>query len=229
MNRNLTWIVFTIIFPALGFSQRHAYCNLRKSEKSGYCAFQTVFSYDTVLDECLPWDYSGCNIEGNMFRSYTDCRYHCVVRPSTIAWIKDHRCHLDIMEPDASESDCTGGYVWSFDWDLQECIGRHYQGCTVRGNMFSQKSDCVNFCQPLADVNYSSIAWKLEACFFPVSQALVRTKCEKGTEVFSYYSGRRRCEKSTYYGCEIRGNKFISLEDCKKKCAKNDVPSTLFR
>ncbi|XP_023035511.1 papilin-like isoform X2 [Drosophila willistoni] len=220
MNTHLTWIVYTIIVPSLSLARSNPVCHQKISRDPVNCNYRSVWSYNAIIDECFSWDYAGCDLQGNVFENYADCRYQCSRKASTVAWIKDHRCDLE-MKIHSYHGACEGIKVWSYDKDKHKCVVRRSSGCAVSGNMFSQQVDCVQFCQSSELVKADLIKDVLEACRLPISKEIVRTRCDQGTEVFSYNSFRNRCDNWKYYGCEIRGNKFVSLKDCQMKCVIN--------
>ncbi|EJW71621.1 hypothetical protein WUBG_17471, partial [Wuchereria bancrofti] len=108
----------------------------------GTCTGQFIRWYwDFEKSTCQVFTYSGCNGNGNNFRSREDCFAACHQPPQPIPNVDN------ICEHSIHPGDCTGVFQrFAFDSTINDCRSFTYTGCGGNGNNFGSSLECRNRC-----------------------------------------------------------------------------------
>ena len=116
-------------------------------------------------------------------------------------------CSERCLPPDAMRLACEPG------WECQLDGGVPY--CQVLAGRFSSQLNCLFLFSPL----------KLASCPATCFQPKVEGSCSSFVSAFYFNPIANACEAFTYGGCSGNGNRFSSVEACKKAC---EGPSAIF-
>ncbi|XP_046866627.1 papilin-like [Drosophila willistoni] len=191
-------------------------------EQSKGCPWKKVWSYDPITNKCTNWSFAGCMRGGNIYDSYPDCQHRCIRALTTVHWYKPKEDCLGIIEV-LAKPNCQTYEPWSFIQLEKLCKPSYWGSCKFSTKEFGPTGAlanalCVRRCYEL-EAWLLPINWE-SMCKRPINPRPEKTKCGQGTVVYSYNRNGDDCVKWKYYGCEILGNYYPTLAECRAGCVK---------
>ncbi|XP_068632117.1 kunitz-type serine protease inhibitor A-like [Battus philenor] len=118
------------------------WCQLQP--KTGNCTKSLLrYYYDTQLDQCVNFTYSGCDGNSNNFDSQSKCEQNCNGAYSIT--VKEDKANYCALQPDVGI--CLAlETVYYYDINVGECKEFQYGGCGGNGNRFLTKKSCMRDC-----------------------------------------------------------------------------------
>lgn len=98
----------------------------------------------------------------------------------------------------------------------EECQLFIYGGCQGNANNFETSEECHNSCvktETIVDDEFNE-----ESCYLPSDGG----PCYAYISSFYYNADAGKCEPFVYGGCQGNGNRFNTIEQCEKSCAKGN-------
>ncbi|CAH2037680.1 unnamed protein product, partial [Iphiclides podalirius] len=118
------------------------WCQLQR--KTGNCSESVMrYYYDTQVDQCINFTYSGCGGNENNFDSTKICERFCIGAPYTT--LKDDGINFCGIQPDAGIClHLTTKYY--YDVNSDNCKEFKYGGCGGNRNRFDNMRSCKREC-----------------------------------------------------------------------------------
>ncbi|VDK68293.1 unnamed protein product [Litomosoides sigmodontis] len=178
---------------------------LQKRDR-GTCTGQFIrWHWDSERNTCQVFTYSGCDGNGNNFRSREDCFAACH-QPTPEVSNMDNVCNHSIHP-----GDCAGAFQrFAFDSTIGDCRPFTYTGCGGNGNNFGSSLECRNKCA----ANKPTLS--TDICQHPIEVG----ECSGVFPRFAYDLIANECRQFTYGGCGGNGNNFGSIAECKETCVR---------
>lgn len=173
--------------------------------------------FDTQMEKCLQFDYSGCGGNDNNFRTMEECAEIC---PGGGVDSNSNRC----AKP--SEQGPCKNYEerWYFDTQMEKCLPFHYGGCQGNENNFQTMDECSEACRgygngvattfPTTPASESNGGRYKRFCTFARDRGLCRENLERW--FFDIHS--LRCLPFHYGGCGGNANNFQTEGECMETC-----------
>lgn len=184
-------------------------CNLPMNR--GSCDQQISRWYYNPVDQyCYPYQYTGCNGNGNSFETEQNCREICEAKEKDIC----------TLEKDSGSCD-QYKIMWYYDTKIGQCKNFYYGSCGGNANRFETEQACQIRC--LLKKGNST-------CFQQVDQGHVcnQTKSSQNqteTPIMKFFFDQQlqKCSSFLYHGCGGNENRFDEESKCIEKCVV-DVP-----
>nr|CDP90580.1 BMA-MLT-11, isoform a [Brugia malayi] len=97
------------------------------------------FAFDSTINDCRPFTYTGCGGNGNNFGSSLECRNRCIVQKPTLS--------TDVCKHPIEVGECSGVFPrFAYDLVANECRPFTYGGCGGNGNNFGSMLECKTKC-----------------------------------------------------------------------------------
>nr|CAD2194969.1 unnamed protein product [Meloidogyne enterolobii] len=180
----------------------------------GICAAQFVrWFWNSELNNCETFTYSGCGGNGNNFASREECLNICREELTTVDTPNDEKSACDV---DIDPGSCGGIFMrYGFDRRTAQCRQFQYGGCEGNGNNFASLLECRSKC--------------LDEPEEPLSPNICEHRIDPGTcsgtfHRFGYETLANRCTRFVYGGCGGNGNNFASIDDCRAACVRHICP-----
>nr|CAD2164986.1 unnamed protein product [Meloidogyne enterolobii] len=186
----------------------------------GICAAQFVrWFWNSELNNCETFTYSGCGGNGNNFASREECLNICREELTTVDTSNDEKSACDV---DIDPGSCGGIFMrYGFDRRTAQCRQFQYGGCEGNGNNFASLLDCRRRCleEPEGKDEIKE----------PLSPNICEHRIDPGTcsgtfHRFGYETLANRCTRFVYGGCGGNGNNFASIDDCRAACVRHICP-----
>ncbi|XP_037073511.1 papilin-like [Pollicipes pollicipes] len=156
------------------------------------------FYFDTRLSRCLEFDFSGCQGNGNRFGSLADCEARC---GSPVEVTERAGGPPDQTTPAPEGSEGRSAVV---------CVERHGVCAGV----------AMAIAMAIAQGN-GVIIKSAEEYLGPVDVCQLRHEtgpCREPARAWFFRASEGICRQFTYGGCAGNGNKFVSEEQCRRRC-----------
>ncbi|XP_037692611.1 tissue factor pathway inhibitor 2 [Choloepus didactylus] len=156
------------------------------------------YYYDRYTQSCRMFMYGGCEGNANNFETWEDCDEACwkIEKVPKI-------CRLKV-----SEGQCEAlKEEYFFNLSSMTCEKFISGHCLRNQNRFPDEATCMGFCAPKKRPSF---------CFSPKDGGL----CSANVTRYYFNPRHKTCETFTYTGCGGNDNNFVSMEDCKRVCAK---------
>lgn len=183
---------------------------------SGYNFGEERWYYDSSDKRCHRMYYSGCNGNGNNFRSHDECFSRCgqPFAPSeqnvdlTLSEFKTEYCSLP-----RDSGPCKNNEIkWWYDQSDGVCKEFYYGGCNGNLNRFNSKRECELKCWNSQDI---------------CNLRKVRGPCSGNFIQWYFDRARNACFDFAYSGCSGNANRFSAKETCESYCKKKHANSPL--
>ncbi|KAG1682368.1 Papilin [Nymphon striatum] len=178
---------------------------------------------------CKTFIYSGCDGNGNNFKTLSECQQQC--NPQ-----QDYP--QDVCALGADKGSCYQKLKkYYFNSDKGMCQVFYYGGCGGNDNRFSSEEECQDKCmaneEECPPLYCDDGCWETTtdhshcptcACESDCMQDKDVGKCDvkhgKQAKHERYYYNRKsgKCEQFYYGGCEGNGNHFFMKSECEKRC-----------
>ncbi|KAL3986271.1 Kunitz/Bovine pancreatic trypsin inhibitor domain family protein [Acanthocheilonema viteae] len=203
-SRSITSSATELLVPQQAESGINDRCFQKRDR--GTCTGQFIrWHWDPERNTCQVFTYSGCDGNGNNFRSREDCFAACHKPPQPVPRMNN------VCEHSIHPGDCTGVFQrFAFDSTIGDCRPFTYTGCGGNGNNFGSSLECRNKCvthRPTLSTNI---------CEHPIEVG----ECSGVFSRFAYDLVTNECRPFTYGGCGGNGNNFGSMDQCKKACVR---------
>ncbi|KAG6445851.1 kunitz-type serine protease inhibitor A [Manduca sexta] len=120
------------------------YCQLQP--KQGNCSKNLIrYYYDTQLDQCMTFTYTGCDGNKNNFDTQVNCERHCkgAAHMPVNDMERNDYCYL---QPHSGV--CLAFYTWYYyDINQETCKTFVYGGCGGNANRFDTIRNCLRDCR----------------------------------------------------------------------------------
>lgn len=113
------------------------------------------YYWDRQIQQCRPFNYGGCQGNGNNFINQDECYLTCrneTSSSSSVLPLKRIYKPSDCYEPLAYDSSCPRSIRWYFDLTSGDCLAFYYEGCGGNGNKFFSHDDCITFCTKVTEL-----------------------------------------------------------------------------
>ncbi|XP_055351849.1 LOW QUALITY PROTEIN: papilin-like [Paramacrobiotus metropolitanus] len=171
------------------------------SEQGSCRNYSIKWHYDFEYGDCTRFWYGGCEGNDNRFDSEPECQAECI-RPAGAAV-----CNLPKVHGPCDQN----LRMWYYDKYVRECLPFHYGGCLGNENRFESREDCNERC--------------VETAIPDVCQQPMRQGKGPGQIVRWYFDkASGRCNQFFYSGSGGNGNRFVSDDQCLKKCGAGETP-----
>ena len=208
----------------------------------------TRYYYDSDEGKCLEFVYGGCDGNGNNFETLSECQRTCATErmkhknkchlprnrghcysPEERFYFNytlesceqftyngcggnannflseshcDRECKFDPCKQPIAVGSCHRREKrWYFDKRSQLCRAFYYSGCGGNNNNFESIENCEQMCVK-------------PTC----RQEMATGSCRQNMSRFYYNWNHGRCYQFTYTGCNGNENRFLSMNECMKKC-----------
>ncbi|CAD5222673.1 unnamed protein product [Bursaphelenchus okinawaensis] len=186
-------------------------------------SYAQYYFYEQYSQSCKMFWYGNCKGKSqNIFSNLETCKWLCEKKTEQ----KVAANCLDRFD-DSYKKACNNGVWtkrWYFDHKTGSCHEFWYDGCVGKSqNIFVDQETCTSLCEAPAlptQGNEIAIAEKVneekeaERCLEP----LIVGSCSNRLPAYYYNQEARRCEPFMYSGCDGNGNRFLTLQQCKKSC-----------
>lgn len=181
-------------------------CSIDRSSSSN---LQERWWYDITDKRCHRMYYTGCNGNGNNFKSIEECRAHCgeplapvqVEETITRENFKSESCSLP-RDPGPCRMFETKYWYDKIDG---VCKQFYYGGCDGNLNRFNSKKQCERNCWNSQDI-----------CMLKK----IRGPCSGNFIQWYYNSTTGTCDEFSFSGCSGNANRFSQKESCESHCKK---------
>uniref|UniRef100_A0A1I7W4I1 Papilin n=1 Tax=Loa loa TaxID=7209 RepID=A0A1I7W4I1_LOALO len=133
------------------------------------------FAFDSTINDCRPFTYTGCGGNGNNFGSSLECRNRCIMQRPTLS--------TDVCQHPIEVGECSGVFPrFAYDLVANECRPFTYGGCGGNGNNFGSIIECKKTCvrgQP--DVSMRCPTVDISLCVEPCILFTNRRGCHECT------------------------------------------------
>ncbi|XP_073996015.1 proteoglycan-like sulfated glycoprotein papilin isoform X1 [Rhodnius prolixus] len=216
--------------PPLTFTTDMCYL---PSERGGCSESLVRWFYDRSDGVCKQFQYSGCQGNGNQFRTEAECVYSC----SDVQ---------DICRLPKAEGNCNDWTEqWYYEDETDTCRRFHFSGCYGNGNRFESLEACETRCRRSRPAPVPEPEPQPEPHLQPEPQPQPQPEpqthpqpepkqtfidicamnkdpgpCLKQIPSWHYDSATGRCKQFFYGGCEGNANRFMSEEQCERQCGQ---------
>ncbi|KAG8171057.1 hypothetical protein JTE90_025924 [Oedothorax gibbosus] len=208
-------------------------CSLRSQR--GTCNNNTLrHFYHRFTGKCFPFIYSGCDGNGNNFRTAEECMQRCGRSKSTSRIFSSiFTEETDFQGPQVKQGDvcsllpdrgyCRGNsYRYYYDKNEGKCMPFFYGGCSGNANRFVTEQECLQRCGNKGGVTTQSLP-KVDKC----SLQPERGGCRYFIRNYYFNSEKGTCEEFPYSGCDGNENRFSSEDLCMLACGRNKATTTV--
>ena len=189
------------------------------------------FFYNSTSKACETFVYGGCRGNANRFFSSQQCKKSC---GRLAVYIQDYAYYacqaqgvqLCSLKPDSGPCEA---YVPSYFYNSTsgKCESFVYGGCNGNANRFSSRDQCRKECGQLLTMHVNNrtlialIILPRTVCSLPADAG----NCRAAFPAFYYDAQVNKCKSFVYGGCGGNGNRFQSVDMCRRDCGKFGVPS----
>ncbi|KAL3873904.1 hypothetical protein ACJMK2_036982 [Sinanodonta woodiana] len=151
------------------------------------------FYYNAKTCKCELFFYGGCEGNANNYESLEECWSSCGQRECPA-------CRLP-----SKTGPCKAHEIrYFFNFKTCLCESFVWGGCKGNGNNFGFQKECQRACKSSG----------CPVCSLPADPG----PCKGAFPAYFFNSDTNRCEEFIYGGCQGNANRFISKEDCERKC-----------
>ena len=209
-------LIFPLIASIIQFKLSHNYHWLRNWQPLRFQSQNlTMFGYDTNLGKCVPFEYSGCDGNENLFLDLEQCSRTCQNLTKNVS----DPCAVNEFAGNSTLCNSSLEMHWIFSFKSQKCVKS--QGCHEEHNQFKSQEDCqktcVNKTQLEVPKNHSSainVNFLIADCFLAPKAGT----CSKSESRFYFNSEQKDCLEFHFSGCGGNKNNFESQEECLDSC-----------
>ncbi|KFD55348.1 hypothetical protein M514_03688 [Trichuris suis] len=159
--------------------------------------------YNLTEGECKQFTYSGCDGNGNRFRTQQVCEKVCI---SPEAQLDDMSSCDQPVDPGPCKASVKR---WYYDRQTDECKTFLYGGCNGNSNNFENENECKYTC-----VKDKEESEPFDACKQPLSIG----NCTGKTSRWFFDIANQQCKYFRYSGCGGNANNFMTKRDCEATC-----------